>query len=498
VVVPAALTVRKPKQSNLAAGLTEYLLDYDQEAVLKNDLDLPVEVVEITSDFRLNILNGVAGSGKTLVLLYRLRLLQALFPNKNYLVLTLNRPLIRDLQARFYHLHGSLPENIEWSTFAGWCHRHWPASPGWIEPLGQQRRADLVRLAHQYELEASSISTGMLSSEIDWIKDRLIESEEVYLTAERRGRGFRLNQEQRSQVYRAYQFYQSRLERNSQLDWGDVPRRMWQFFEDGRVLPPQYDVVLMDEAQFFAPLWFEIVRRLVRPTSGHLFLAADPTQGFLRRGSSWKALAGLDVRGHTHNLRRSYRTTREILDFATLFYRQRVQDDADEEVLVPNLAAMPNGVLPILIPLPSPQDEIARVANEITALVSQGQPMKDILVLHANWQGVNVMLLALEGRLGKGKAFDPKDQFPGNYVRVTTINAGTGLESPIVFLVGLRELFEAEQSIRISDDEREGLILENTRKIYMAITRAGQRLVLTYVGNLPAELKGLYKSVAFS
>jgi superfamily I DNA/RNA helicase len=44
---------------------------------------------------------------------------------------------------------------------------------------------------------------------------------------------------------------------------------------------------------------------------------------------------------------------------------------------------------------------------------------------------------------------------PGDYVRVTTLNAGAGLESPIVFLVGLRELFEEEQSIRLVDDERE-------------------------------------------
>jgi superfamily I DNA/RNA helicase len=77
---------------------------------------------------------------------------------------------------------------------------------------------------------------------------------------------------------------------------------------------------------------------------------------------------------------------------------------------------------------------------------------------------------------------DPKDTYPGDYIRVTTLNAGTGLESPIVFLVGLHELFEEEQSLRLSDEEREAVILDNTRKIYMAATRAGQRLVFTYVG----------------
>jgi superfamily I DNA/RNA helicase len=87
---------------------------------------------------------------------------------------------------------------------------------------------------------------------------------------------------------------------------------------------------------------------------------------------------------------------------------------------------------------------------------------------------------------------DPKNTYPGDYVRVTTLNAGAGLESPIVFLVGLRELFEEEQSIRLSDDEREEIIRDNTRKIYMATTRAGQRLVFTFVGDLPKVMKQLF------
>jgi len=68
---------------------------------------------------------------------------------------------------------------------------------------------------------------------------------------------------------------------------------------------------------------------------------------------------------------------------------------------------------------------------------------------------------------------------------------GSGLESAIVFLVGLNSLFEKEHSLRLSDEEREQLMLENTRKVYMAATRAGQCLVFTYVGPLPDVLKGL-------
>jgi len=114
-------------------------------------------------------------------------------------------------------------------------------------------------------------------------------------------------------------------------------------------------------------------------------------------------------------------------------------------------------------------------------------------VLHANWQGVETLTQMLNRRLGPNSAMDPKDTYPGDYIRVTTLNAGTGLESPIVFLVGLHELFEEEQSLRLLDEEREAVILDNTRKIYMAATRAGQRLAFTYVGDIPDILRKCFQ-----
>lgn len=488
VVIPAEMTVRPPLERRMEAELTGYLLDYNQEGAVKADLDLPEGGQSLTDDFRLNIINGVAGSGKTLILLYRLRLLYHLYPQKRFLVLTHNRPLIRDMQSRFARLEGREPENIEWRTFNGWCYHHWPKDPAWVEPLkmtARQRLVDETRRAHLNDLP---ISTGMFESEIDWLKDQPPLNREAYLSADRRGRGFGLTAEQRERVFDAVIAYQKTLEARHALDWGDVPRRLWQFSESGRGQLPEYDVILVDEAQFFAPLWVRMIQRLLNPKTGHLFIVADPTQGFLGRGASWKSL-GLDARGRTHQLRRSYRTTREIMQFATLLYRLRLTDEKDDDILAPDLLNMPTGVFPEIIPLISPQDEITRLANEVAGFVKQGYPKKHLLLLHSDGSGVKSLIQAINDRLGKDAARDPKTDFPGDYVRVTTLNAGAGLESPIVFLAGLREMFEAEQSLRLSDEEREALIRDNTRKLYMATTRAGQRLVLTYVGELPGALK---------
>jgi superfamily I DNA/RNA helicase len=492
IVVPAEMTVRPPHPRRLEAGLTDYLLDYNQEAAVKADLDLLADSQGLETDFRLNIINGVAGSGKTLILLYRLRLLYHLYPDKRFLVLTHNRPLSFDMQSRFTRLEGILPEAIEWRTFNAWCYHRWPKQPAWIEPLSLKKRERIVRAAWQNTLVDSKISDHMLLSEIDWLKDQPPLRQDEYLAADRRGRGFALSTDQRQKMWAAMEAYRQILAQQGALDWGDVPQRLWQFVKEEKVELPRYDFILVDEAQFFAPLWVNLIQKALNPQNSHLFLVADPTQGFLGRKATWKSL-GLAARGRSHQLRRSYRTTREIMQFATLFYRQRLAEETDEDILAPDLFNMPDGVFPVVIQLSSAQDEIARVANEVDEFLRSGYPRQHLLILHANGQGVEALIQAINHRLGMNTAMDPKETYPGNYVRVTTLNAGAGLESPIVFLVGLRELFEEEQSLRLSDEEREEIIRDNTRKIYMAATRAGQRLVFTYVGDLPTALKEIFK-----
>lgn len=489
IVIPPTLTVRQPDSHRLEAGLTDFLLDYRQESALKSDLELPETDEMLTRDFRVNIINGVAGSGKTLILLYRLRLLYHLYPQRQFLVLTHNRPLSHDLQYRFFLLEGKQPDNIEWATFNRWCYHLWLNSQNkWIEPLAHFKRLALLEKAWQGKLANANIPLNLFTSEVDWIKDQLPMLLEDYLNADRRGRGFALNTEQRRLVWEAFLYYQLLLQEQAAIDWSEVPRRVWEWEREGRLKLPQYDFILVDEAQFFAPLWFDLIHKALRNRSAHLCLAADPTQGFLGRRTSWKSV-GIEARGRTHHLVKSYRTTLEILNFATLFYCLRCTDTPEEEILHPDLAQMPRGAIPQLLVLENPQDEISRVANEVAALLKHGVPRQHLLILHASGEGVNRLIDQINRKAGKGTAMDPKETFPGNYVRITTLNAGAGLESPIVFLCGLRDLFEQEQSLRLSDEEREELIRTNTRKLYMAATRAGQRLVLTYVGELPDVLK---------
>lgn len=486
VVIPAQLTVRKPIVRATGAELTDYLLSYNQEWVLKHDLELSDEGEAASDDLRLQLVNGVAGSGKSLILLYRARLLRTFFPRKRVLVLTHNKPLILDLKRRYALLTGG-DQGVEWRTFQGWCWANWPTDEPKPTMVGLKERRELVTQVWQQHLADSALSPELLQDEIDWLKDRLITTRQGYLEADRAGRGFALREAMRGRVYEAIRAYQAELQARGVLDFGDVPRRVWRaLVEEGEPFP-RYDVVLIDEAQFFAPIWFEIIRRVLEPRHGQLFMVADPTQGFLKRRQSWLA-SGLNVRGRTQRLERCYRTTREILAFATRFYQERLPGD-EEAVISTNVQLAPAGLPPEVIPLMSEQDELARVVNEVRALVTQGAPLEHILVIHAEWQGAMRALDRLRAEFGAARAAHPREQSGDGLIRVCQLDSVTGLESPIVFLMGTHRLIEAEGSLRIAAEERAERARDTTRRLYMAMTRAGQRLVLTYIGEPPAYFR---------
>lgn len=485
VIVPSAFTVRKPPERHTEAALDTYLLDYDQEYALKLDLDLPQTGQATAKDFQLRLINGVAGSGKSLIVIYRAHILRQLFPRKRILVLTHNRALNYDLRRRYQRLSKG-DQGVGLHTFMGWCRRNWPQEKPWRDLIHYRERLELATQVWHEHLRETAVSEHMLLDEIDWYKDRLLFSQADYLAADRTGRGFALGESMRQRLYEAMTRYHDTLQQRHLMDWGDVPRQIWRFWHEGEVALPRYDIILVDEAQFFAPLWFEIIKRILTPDTGHLFLVADTSQGFLKRRQSWLS-SGLEVRGRVHRLTKSYRTTREIMDFATLLYRTRLPHDEDD-IVAPDMFHMPHGVLPIVIPLTSEQDEVTRVINEIRLLQQNKIPWQDILIIHASREGTSHITTRLNKAFGAKTAVDPGRDEPQNQIRVCSLNAATGLESPIVFLMGIHDLYQMEQSIRLSDEERGELVRDNTRKLYMACTRAGQRLVITYVGPLPDVL----------
>jgi hypothetical protein len=168
--VPGAFVARTPMDRNTAPNLPPRFLDFDQEWCVKNDIDLLPEHEEIVGEnpASVRLVTGVAGSGKSLVLLYRALLAARLHPDARVLVLTHNKPLRFELERRSKCL-AALPKNLTCSTFFQWAakslgkweeHMWWPSD---IERAVSRMKESFPSLA--------KFSTAFLADEIGWIKD---------------------------------------------------------------------------------------------------------------------------------------------------------------------------------------------------------------------------------------------------------------------------------------------------------------------------------------
>ena len=131
------------------------------------------------------------------------------------------------------------------------------------------------------------LTDGQIWSEIEYINEYLIKDEDDYLEYDRQGRGFALQKSQRAHIWKLYQMVVDKMSSTK----GYLPSlyiRELALLDDTNGLE-KFDHILVDEAQFFAPSWLQLVKKsLIK--NGAIFLCADPNQGFLKSRLSWKSV----------------------------------------------------------------------------------------------------------------------------------------------------------------------------------------------------------------
>jgi len=413
---------------------------------------------------------------------HRAALLARHFPQARLLIVTHNRALIADMRERGERL--GIGHRVEWLTFNQWLGKSYPFAGGdTIPPWERDSWLEQQKAAPTFA-SLVKITTNYLVEEFDWMLDRgLGDDEAAYLVEPRTGRGLTLRDEQRRAIFLLLTHYLKFLNQSGLSDWSERAFRAWR--SPGPLASrPLYDHILVDEAQFFAPVWFDLLRRSLLPRTGVMFLCADPTQGFLRRRSSWAKL-GFDVRGRTHRLERPYRNTRALLQFAQTFYGRRLPHD-DEPLNLPSpewLGTLDQGPVPEVVRLKSNQDHLIALENCLRTLRDAGCPLGDVLVLVAGQHlKADAVALRLQQLLGTGAAVSLKHAKTRaeslGAAGVCHVMAATGLERPVVFLLGSDDLFDTEEDPRLSPEEKREKIRDHTRLIYVALTRAMERLVI--------------------
>ncbi len=493
--IHAACTTRQSLQRDNSAQLQHVFLDYDQEWAAKLDIIDDERNLDTKQDFTLRLINGVAGSGKTLILINRALLYCRKYPTKKILFLIHNKPITTDIKLRLDRYLGGKPDNLNLQTFHAFARAQKLKASNAKTKINIIFSSDSppVQLQDLFSeksetIQQTKLSATQLWSEIEYINAHLIANENDYLTVERHGRGFALQQNQRKLIWQLYTLIMQRLCSYDKGYLASLYIREMCLNHDTENSLDKYHHILLDEAQFFLPSWLELVKKSILP-NGQLFMCADPNQGFLKSRLSWKSI-GLNVRGRTKILTYSYRTTYSILKAANALLDVFKEDP--EEFLKPEFDKMEIGSQPQVIFSATPQDELSRFLNELDSCVHQmGVPLNQILILCGETYKPWDLKKQIENRIKNVNVLNYNDSnafAKPDSIKLMTINSCTGMEAGVVFILGIGELLSKSNTLDMSEEEKQIAKQETYRKLYVAMTRAGQKLFMFSTDDVPEEI----------
>ena len=463
------LALKKPTTDKQAQDLK--LLDLQQEISLKKNIIGKAPAP--SSAYSLNVVVGVAGSGKSEVLVKRAVLLSERLPKSRILVLSHNKSISNNLKQSI-GLLSDKTDQIQCLPFLEWCRK---LLGGTFRFVYEDQETELLDLMIKRHFEHEELSRHGLIREINFIKDRQIESEADYLSTIRSSRSFALSKPIRKRIWQAMIDIDTDLKNRNSYLWGEAASFLLKALDDGKTVEP-YTHILVDEGQYFAPVWFKLITKLIAP-QGQLFITADAEQGFYNRSLDWKE-TGIDLRNSTTQLTHHYRCSNAISKVVDEFRLNRSMDELKHPLhSINNIEPIRPEDHPQLLHFPTKEDQQNRLFSEIHQLIQQGYEANDILILNADKQTTRFMsqeirqTLSIRATILTGSMIIEDDT-----IKLCDIESATGLESKIVFITSLENIFAIEQHPELSERERHSLKTDNTHLLHMAMTRASERLYL--------------------
>ncbi|MCC7446143.1 MAG: DEAD/DEAH box helicase [Anaerolineae bacterium] len=450
-------TVTIPQQSLITEALPPVP---DKPATLPglSQDDLPPEAASLVQSQTIRLVRGVAGSGKSLVLVQRAQHLAEQYPDRRILVLAFNTDLTDDLKQRI-----PASPNVEVTNFHKVCSRILGSQ--WRSPNDTQNLMGWLRHDAQALIDQLQLPVEFVAAEIEYRKEMEVFDNEQYLQVERRGRGQALTKAKREIVNQIFSRYRQYQQDRGWIDWADVPYLALAALQPTHPLWHSYDVILIDEAQDFAPSWVKVIKTLLKP-NGALFMCDDPTQSIFRF-YSWRQ-KGVDVQGQTRILRVPFRNTQAISEAAHALIAADNLLSQTGDVTSPNLTSYPllPGCKPLLNDCHNLEREIRFVEQQALSLVKAGTPAHNIAILCHDKR-----LTEYWGNLRQ----------QGCYVE--SFWKMKGLEFQAVLIPHLHTVVDQGS---LPPDEP--TISEIRRRVFTAMTRARHTLILSYEGQFPEAL----------
>lgn len=250
--------------------------------------------------------------------------------------------------------------------------------------------------------------------------------------------------------------------------------------DQGLIPRGQYGAVMIDEGHDFEPEWFKLVVQMVDPESNSMLVLYDDAQAIYTKRERRKfsfASVGIKAQGRTTILKLNYRNTLEVLAVARAFaedlLNERPEDDEGIPLVSPESAGR-RGPMPMLVRATSPKSEATLIAEQVLDARNQGRSLSDLAVIYRrDYQLASIQEQLKQRGIEFKTANDQASKralFTGEpSVKLVSMHSSKGLEFHTVFIPNLGGLPLPKEP---EEDE--------ARLLYVAMTRATDRLVMTY------------------
>ena len=442
-------------------------------------------------------LRGVSGSGKTCVLVHRARSLAKKY-KEPVLLVTLTESMRKLLERLVDDLCGVERSLIQIKTMS-------MLAKDMISDGGQRLTAQSEQLEEAFKAAELAIRrhedfqrsalrsitpskfSSFVRSEISYVRGRLVSSKlSEYLEPkffQRTGRGAPLNQLERRIMLDGINAYLEFMSERGVIDHELLVSTVIEHTHSGEYASGRYRCVLSDEVQDLSELDLMLMASM-KTVSGDeiskvpdgLFLAGDGAQSIYKRGFVLRRI-GIDIVGRSFFLKKNYRNSHEILKAAFGLVSQFEFADVDEEKLAKPLMpdfAERHGTKPLIVTCRTAQDEIEYVAKQIYSSLEMGLSPGQICAIAPSPQIRGAIVSALrEKGVTTAELRDDVD-YESDNVKISTIESAKGHEFSAVYIMGLVEGLLPNNDIDSDDLPREA------SRLYVAMTRAREKLVMTY------------------
>jgi len=451
------------------------------------------------------LVKGGPGTGKSTVALYRVRAIlqharRQNQPLPNVLFTTYTNALIRFSEQLLEQLVGSDIAHVTVQTADSVAMKIVARSgqPSKLKLANNRQMHDLLSQvrgvytppgANAFDAMVRKASLDKLPlefllDEFAWvIEGRGLKSVEDYLQANRTGRGTRLTDKGRQNVWGLHQAFLDRLVMEKLTTWGQIRLKALDLVRQN-AYAERYDAVLVDEAQDLTPVALALIVELCRTAEG-VYLMADASQSLYARGFRWEHIhERLQFKGRTTILRRNYRTTQEIATAAAKFLDASGAGDA--ESLTQDCTI--SGPQPVLRGYRTEVQQL-KLITEFVKQMSRHLRLRTsaatVLVPTAEMGRTLADGLTSRGLSAKYMTGSELD-LGADVIKVLTLHSAKGLEFPTVVLAGLEEgvlpraLPDADAETRQEEEQ------VYRRLLYVGMTRAMRGLMVIYPQTRPS------------